>query len=148
VRASERALEEAIARGWSGLVFLAGGDGDDPFPRLVELQRRIGRPIYVVPALLVWSRRPQKLKLALGEILFGAPEAPNRLANALSFLASHRRAFLRLGREVDVAALLRERPDDSDAVAGRKLRGSLHLHLAREFRAAVGPPLKTGSGAR
>jgi glycerol-3-phosphate O-acyltransferase len=148
VRHSRAALDAALSQGHSAVVFLAGARGADPFPGLVELQRRIGRPVLLVPALLVWSRRPQKLTLNLGELLLGAPEAPNRLSNALSFVASHRRAFLRLGREIDVSALLRERPDDSDAVAGRKLRGSLHLHLAREFRAAVGPPLKSADRVR
>ncbi len=148
VRRSRQALEQAIARGDSAVVFLAGAAGPDPFPLLPDLQRRTGRPIFLVPALLVWSRRPQKLKPNLGDILFGAPEAPNRLFNAASFLWSHRRAFLRLGLPIDVSALLRERPEDSDPVAGRKLRGALHLHLAREFRAAVGPPIKSADRVR
>jgi glycerol-3-phosphate O-acyltransferase len=147
-RRSWEALESALSRGDSAVVFLAGAGGPDPFPLLAELQPRIGRPIFLVPALLVWSRRPQKLKRTLGDILFGAPEAPNRLANAASFLWSHRRAFLRLGRPIDISALRRERPHDSDAVTGRKLRGALHLHLAREFRAAVGPPIKSADRVR
>ena len=37
-------------------------------------------PLLLVPALLVWSRRPQKLKWSIRELLFGTPEAPSRLA--------------------------------------------------------------------
>lgn len=148
VRRSRQALESALSHGDAAAVFLAGAGGPDPFPLLAEMQRRIGRPVFLVPALLVWSRRPQKLKPSLADILFGSPDAPNRLANAASFLWSHRRAFLRLGRPIDISALRRERPGDSDAVAGRKLRGALHLHLAREFRAAVGPPIKSADRVR
>src|SRR5512143_1208217 len=57
VRRSRQALERAIARGDSAVVFLAGAAGPDPFPLLPDLQRRTGRPIFLVPALLVWSRR-------------------------------------------------------------------------------------------
>lgn len=148
VRGSRAAFESALSRGDAAVVFLAGAAGEDPFPLLAALQARIGRPVHVVPALLVWSRRPQRLRLDLGELLFGAPEAPNRLANAIAFLKNRRRAFLRLGEPTDVGAFLRGRADDGPAVAGRKLRGALHLHLAREFRAAVGPPLKSAERVR
>jgi len=148
VRASPRALEEALERGHSAVVFLERAQGPDAFPLLATLQRGRERPVLLVPALLVWSRRPQKLKPTLDEILFGHPEAPNRLANAISFLKNRKRAFLRLGAESDLLALRRERPEDSDAVLGRKARSALHLHLAREFRAAVGPPIKSAERVR
>jgi len=145
---SARALEEAVARGEAAAVFLSHAGGPDPFPLLAALQRRLGRPLQLLPAQVVWSRRPQKLKPTLDEILFGQPEAPNRLANLISFLKNRKRAFLRLGRPTDVGALQRERPGDGDAVVGRLLRSALHLHLAREFRAAVGPPIKSAARVR
>jgi len=148
VRASPLALEEAVDRGQSAVVFLEGAREPDAFPLLAALQRGRDRPVFLVPALLVWSRRPQKLRPTLDEILFGSPEAPNRLANGISFLKNRKRAFLRLGKESDLLALGRERPEDSDAVLGRKARGALHLHLAREFRAAVGPPIKSAARVR
>jgi glycerol-3-phosphate O-acyltransferase len=148
VRASQAALEDAIARGQSALVFLGGASGPDPFPLLAALQRRLERPILLVPALLVWARRPQKLKPTLAEILFGTPDAPSRLLNALAFVLNHRRAVLRVGRASDVAAFVRDRPHEPEAVLGRKLRGAVHLHLARDLRAVVGPPLKTAARVR
>jgi len=148
VRRSRGALESALSRGESAVVFLAGAAGPDPFPALSALQRRVGRPILLVPALLVWSRRPRKLKLSLPDILFGTPDAPNRLANAVAFLRNRHRAFLRLGRGTDVRGLQESRPGDDDAVTGRVLRTALHLHLAQEFRAAVGPRIKTADRVR
>jgi glycerol-3-phosphate O-acyltransferase len=148
VEASAAALEEAVARGEASVVFLGRSSGPDPFPLLAQLQRGLGRPIFLVPALLVWTRRPQKLKPTLGEILFGTPGAPSRLANAVGFLLNHRRAVLRMGRASDLSAFLKERPADPDAVLGRKARGALHHHLARQTRAVVGPPLKTAGRAR
>src|SRR5512146_1190779 len=62
VRSSEAELEETVTRGDTALVFLDRARGPDPFPLLVALQRRLDRPILLVPVLLVWTRRPQKLK--------------------------------------------------------------------------------------
>ena len=148
VRPGAAALEAAVARREVTLVFLNRGDATDPFTLLAGLQRRLDHPIFLVPALLVWTRRPQKLKPTVAEILFGTPDQPSRLANAIGFLLNHRRAVLRLGRAADLAAFLAERPAEADAVLGRKARGALHHHLARQVRAVVGPPLKTAARTR
>jgi glycerol-3-phosphate O-acyltransferase len=148
VRSSSAALEEAAQRGESSVVFLTRARGSDPFPLLVALQRRLPRPILLVPALLVWTRRPQKLKPTLGELLFGTPDMPSRFANAVGFLLNHRRAVLRVGRESDLAAFVGEQPQEPDALLGRKVRGALHFHLAHQVSAVVGPPLKTAARIR
>ncbi|HVI73791.1 MAG TPA: 1-acyl-sn-glycerol-3-phosphate acyltransferase [Anaeromyxobacteraceae bacterium] len=148
VRSGAEALTAAIEGGEAAVVFLQGTRGPDPFPLLVALQRRLGRPIHLVPALLVWTRRPQKLKPTLGEILFGTPDQPSRLANALGFALNRRRAVLRLGRASDLSSFVGERREESDAVLGRKLRGALHHHLAMAVEAVVGPPLKSAARVR
>lgn len=148
VRAGPAALAAAVEGGDASVVFLRGARGEDPFPRLVALQRRLDRPIQLVPALLVWTRRPQKLEPTLGEILFGTPDQPSRLANALGFVANRRRAVLRLGRASDLAAFVADRAAESDPVLGRKVRGALHHHLARAVEAVVGPRLKSAGRVR
>jgi glycerol-3-phosphate O-acyltransferase len=135
-------LEDALRRGRSAVVFLDRGSGPDPFPVLAAAQRSLGRPIFLVPALLVWSRRAQRLQWSLSDILFGTPDAPSRLANAIGFILNRERAVLRLGHPSNLADFVAERPSEPDAVVGRKLRGALHLHLAGQLRAVVGPPLK------
>jgi glycerol-3-phosphate O-acyltransferase len=143
VRGSWGAVEGAIRAGDASVVFLGRASGPDPFPLLARLQRELGRPILLVPALLVWARRPQNLAPTLGDIFFGTPDAPRRLANMLGFVLNHRHAVLRLGRAADLATFERERPGEPDAKVARITRGALHLHLAREVRAVVGPKLKT-----
>ncbi len=149
IRRTRRALEDAAARGRSALIFLGTGPGDrDPFTSLAGLQRRIDHPIFLVPFLLVWSRRAQKLKPSLRDILFGSPEEPTAFATAVAFLRNYRRAFVRVGAAVDLRGFVSERAAEPDAVLGRKVRGALHHHLARELRAAVGPPLKAPARVR
>ncbi len=148
VRASRAALEDAVSRGESAVVFLGRARGPDPFPLLVELQRQLGRPVLLVPALLVWTRRPQTLAPTLGELFFGTPGAPSRFANAVGFILNRQRAVFRLGRASDLAVLVSGRAAEPGPVLGRKVRGALHLHLAGQMRAIVGPPLKSPSRVR
>jgi len=148
VRRSRRALEEAARSGDAAVVFLGRPTEKDPFATLVRLQRELFQPILLVPALLVWSRRAQRLEPSPLDVFFGSPEAPSALANAIAFLRNFRRAFLGVGRPLDLKAALAERPGEPDAVLARKVRGVLHQHLAREFRTAVGPPIKAPARVR
>ncbi len=148
VRRSRRAFEEALAAGDAAVVFLGRLNAKDPFAELVRVQRDLFQPVLLVPVLLVWSRRAQKLKPSIWDVLYGSPEAPSTFANAIAFLRNYRRAFFDVGRPVDLKAVLVERAQEPDAVLARKVRGVLHQHLARELRTAVGPPLKAPSRVR
>ncbi|HZZ84656.1 MAG TPA: 1-acyl-sn-glycerol-3-phosphate acyltransferase [Anaeromyxobacteraceae bacterium] len=141
LRSSRAAAEESIAAGESTLVFLE--DGEDPFSGIVGLQRRCRRPVFLVPALLLWSRRAQRLEGSFWDILYGSQERPSRFATLAAFLLNYRNALLRLGAPLDLAAFVAERGDEPDPLLGRKVRGALHHHLARQTRAVVGPPLKS-----
>jgi len=142
---SRRALVDAAARGQStAVVFLNGHEASaPPFEALVELQRSQERPIFLVPLILVWSRRAQRVVPPIWELVWGSPESPTTLPAAVAFLRNYKRAFLRVGRRIDLKSFVHERADESDAMVARKARGTIHHHLARELRAAVGPPLRT-----
>jgi glycerol-3-phosphate O-acyltransferase len=148
VRSSRRAFEEALAAGDSSVVFLGRRDAHDPFSAMVRTQRDLFQPLLLVPVLLVWSRRAQKLKPSIWDILYGSPEAPSAFANAIAFIRNVNRAFFGVGRPVDLKMVIAELGTEPDAVLARKVRGVLHQHLAREFRTAVGPPLKAPSRVR
>ncbi len=142
---STRALVDAAARGQSTAVIFLNSheEAGPPFEALVELQRGQARPVFLVPLILVWSRRAQRVVPPIWELVWGSPESPNTLSAAVAFLRNYKRAFLRVGRPIDLAAFVDERLDEPDALVARKVRGTIHHHLARELRAAVGPPLRT-----
>jgi glycerol-3-phosphate O-acyltransferase len=144
-------FEYARRHGGSALVFLqqtalmrAGGRSgrEDPFPALVGMARKSDRPVFLVPELVVWEKWSVRLKPAWADYVFGTPEAPGFLHSVLAFWRNHKRAQFRVGEPIDLRAFAAENPDDSDAVVARKVRGVLHVHLARETRAVFGPPYK------
>src|SRR5678816_474302 len=144
-------LEFARRKSGSALVFLqttaigrAGGRSgrEDPFPALVALARKSDRPVFLVPELVVWEKWSARLKPAWADYVFGTPEAPGFLHSVLAFWRNHKRAQFRVGNPIDLRSFAAENPGDSDAVVARKVRGVLHVHLARETRAVFGPPYK------
>jgi glycerol-3-phosphate O-acyltransferase len=148
-RHSRRALRQALLDRRSALVFLGEPAAGDAFTTLVSLQRRLDQPIFLVPTLLVWSRRPQTLRRQVfWDLLFGSPEAPSAFATAVAFLRYRGRTFVRAGRPIDLASFLRESAGQRDPVVARKVRGALHQHLSHQTRAIVGPPLRRASRDR
>jgi glycerol-3-phosphate O-acyltransferase len=135
----------------SGLVFLQstalgralGRPGrDDPFPALVALARKSERPVYLVPELFVWEKWNVRLKPAWADYVFGSPEAPGFLHSVLAFFRNYKRAQFRVGEPIDLSELAKRSPEAPDAVLARKVRSTLHVHLARETRTVFGPPFK------
>ncbi|MGO8968398.1 MAG: 1-acyl-sn-glycerol-3-phosphate acyltransferase [Myxococcaceae bacterium] len=141
----------AQRKGGSALVFLQstvlgralGRPGpDNPFPALVALARRSERPVCIVPELFVWEKWNVRLKPAWADYVFGSPEAPGFLHSVLAFFRNYKRAQFRVGEAIDLTALVKAFPDEPDAVLARKVRSTLHVHLARETRTVFGPPFK------
>ena len=119
VRRSRRAFEDAVAAGDATLIFLNRRTERDPFSTLVRLQRDLYQPAFLIPVLLVWSRRAQKLKPSLWDALYGSPEAPSAFANAIAFLRNFRRAVFDVGRALDLKAFLADRAAEPDASVAR-----------------------------
>ncbi len=115
---------------------------EDPFPALVELARKSDRPIFLVPELLAWEKWQQKVTPSVFDRVFGSPEAPGFAHSAATFLRNYRRAQLRVGTPIDLREVLATEGDKPTEVIARKVRSTLHNHLARETRAVFGPPKK------
>ncbi|MBX7101303.1 MAG: 1-acyl-sn-glycerol-3-phosphate acyltransferase [Myxococcaceae bacterium] len=114
----------------------------DPFPALVELARQWDVPIFLVPELFVWEKWNQKLKPSLFDRIFGSPESPGFLHSLGAFLRNYHRAQFRVGEAINLTAFVREHPGELTPTLARKVRSSLHHHLAKETRAVFGPPAK------
>lgn len=142
----------ARRHGGSGLVFLkqsAFGTArgkytrEDPFAALVALARKAEKPVFLVPELFVWEKWNQRLKPGVIDFVFGSPEAPGFLHTLLAFFRNYHRAQFRVGEPVNLKSFIDEHPGESDEVIGRKVRGILHHHLAKQTRSVFGPPTKS-----
>jgi|GEM_PF-45387 len=107
-------------------------------------------PIRVVPQLLVWSQDPDRYRRSrLRSLVFGDPDAPGPARKVINFVLNRRRAFVQLGRPIDLVDFLERQPDNAtpDQLA-RQLRYEIHKSLNREERVIKGPILKPAKRLR
>jgi glycerol-3-phosphate O-acyltransferase len=148
IRRSRPGFAATVEGGSTAVVFLGRERDLAPFVQLLALRAERDRAIFLVPALLTWSRRTPRLHRSVWDRLYGVPEAPSLFANLVAFAQNRHRATFDLGEPVEAGRFAAAHPNaPSEGQAGR-LRARLHLHLAHEFRAAVGPPLKAPSRVR
>lgn len=149
-RTGVEGVVRAAEAGESAMIFLRrpaflrsrGAPADDPFTELVALQRRLDRPLFLIPQILIFKRAPVRLRPGIRDVILGSAEVPGKIHTFVSFLANHRRSVVKVGLPIDLSALAQREAEATDAVVARKARGSLAVGLARELRAVVGPPLK------
>lgn len=153
----DKALSATIAAGQSALLFLRrppglttrGRKGDDVdldlIRTLVEMQRRIDRPIILIPQTFVWTKRPATTRPTLIDLLFGPAEWPGRIRVFLQFILNHKNALLRHGESFDIRAFLDEHQDMTDAEASNAIRYALLRRIERERTVVLGPAKKTST---
>lgn len=149
-RTGKDGMVQSLEAGESVMVFLRrpaflrsrGTPLEDPFAELVGLQRRLDRPIFVLPQILIFKRAPVRLRPGIRDVVLGSAEAPGIFHTLISFLSNYKRSFVKIGLPVEVQKMIEREPAAADAVVARKVRGSLAVGLGRELRAVVGPPLK------
>lgn len=107
------------------------------------------RPIRIVPQLLIWTPSTNRFRKSFWDTVFGNPEAPGRFRKLLNFIINRRRAFVQVGKPIDLLEYLRARADTSDtADLARGLRFEIHRALSLEERVIKGPVLKRAKRLR
>lgn len=157
----DKGLAATIRAGQSALLFLRrppglsargrkGNDLDleldlDLIRTLVEMQRRVDRPIILVPQTFVWTKRPATTRPTFIDLLFGPAEWPGRIRVLLQFVLNYKNALLRSGEPFDIRAFLDEHQDMTDAEASNAIRYALLRRIERERAVVLGPAKKTST---
>ncbi len=155
----EEALAKVLHEQESALLFLrrppslgerpkGQGLDVDLIRTLVEQQRKLDRPILLVPQTFVWTTRPPNKKPTLIDLLFGPSEWPGRVRVFLRFLLNYRNAQITSGQPFDLAVFLAEHQDLTDAQAADRVRYALLRRMERELHIVQGPAKKTASRIR
>ncbi|GAB4111259.1 MAG: hypothetical protein OHK0013_47250 [Sandaracinaceae bacterium] len=156
----DRALGDTLREGASALLFLRrpprasdGGRGRregtatgvDLVRTLVELQRKMEKPIILMPQTLVWTKRQPNKQPTLVDVLFGPSDWPGRARTLLQFLFNYRNALHRGGEPFDLLAFLQDNEDLTDAQAADAVRYALLRRMERERAMVLGPARKTST---
>ncbi len=96
------------------------------------------RPVFLVPQVVFWERRPETGRKTPVDVVFGEADKPRRIRKVVSFLHHHRDGLVSLAEPFDLKAFLREHEGEPVEVTAKKLRWVLLQHIYRERRVVTG----------
>jgi glycerol-3-phosphate O-acyltransferase len=156
----DEALRSTVEEGYSALLFLRrpprmirpqrrGAELEVDLIRvLVACQRRMDRPILLVPQTFVWTKVPGKHRFSLMDAIFGPREYPGRIRVFFQFLFNYRNALLRSGRSFDLGRFVADNVELDDATLADKVRFAMLRRIERERTVVLGPTKKSPARIR
>jgi glycerol-3-phosphate O-acyltransferase len=145
--------KEAIQKGTTFLMFLVDPKGflrhfihaeKDQLQFLLETQREMVRPIFIVPQLILYKKTPEKDYSSLTNILFGYKDHPGVIRKIVLFFRHNRQAFIDFGRPFDLKAYLETQPPERplhDMTV--EIREMLIESIDSQKRVIIGPIMKS-----
>jgi glycerol-3-phosphate O-acyltransferase len=142
---------DAVSNGMTSAIFLSLGMdlGDllgrpeDPMPALFDAQERAARPVQLVPVVVVWSRRPEVLRSAVGRFLLGSQDEPGTLEKLYAVATRNPEALVQAGAPVDLAEYIQRFEGEPPERQVRRLRILLRRYLYQESRVVKGPRVRS-----
>lgn len=147
-------IKQELINGRSGLLSLVEKKGfyrrfvkekADPIRYLIEIQKSIERPIFIVPQLMFFSTKPHRSTPNLIDIIFGTEENPGKIRRIVTLFKKPDNVFVEISEPVNLKEFL--------ALAENRYLGieqqSLHLRrylltqINQHRRSIVGPILKS-----
>jgi glycerol-3-phosphate O-acyltransferase len=145
--------KRAIQQGTTSLIFLVDPKGfvrkfvhaeKDHLQFLLETQKDMDRPIFIVPQLVLYKKTPERDYSSVANIFFGFKDHPGVIRKIVLFFRHNRRAFIDFGRPLDVKGYLkgqsRGRPLPNMAA---EIRQMLIEAIDIQKRVILGPIMKS-----
>jgi len=146
-------FEKAISEGTSALVFLVDPVGftrhfiyaeKDPLTFLLETQKKMTRPIFLVPQLITYKKTPEKSQKGFLDIFFGFREKIGFPRKIILFFRHNRRAFIDFGEPINLKEYLAgEKAHIPPEEMTASVRQTLLESIDRQKRVIIGPVMKS-----
>ena len=143
-----------IKEGESGIFFLVGKRGyyrstvlveNDTLEHLVEAQKQIERPIFIVPLVLLYSRHPEGEQHGPLDLFLNPKKRLGSIRKIMSFITGNPYAAIETGEPINLREIVPELSEDLYQKRKQifELRRKMADSLDEIKRAIVGPVLKT-----
>ena len=146
-------LERAVKDGTSCLISLVDPKGfsrhfiheeKDYLQFLVEIQKTMDTPVFIVPQLVLYKAAPEKETSGLMDIFFGFKDKPGCIRKIVLFFRHNRKAFIDFGTPLDLKAHLEDIDDEQPSVeTARDIRNILIERIDAQKRVIIGPVMKS-----
>jgi glycerol-3-phosphate O-acyltransferase len=117
----------------------------DPVQYLIELQKSTDRPVYIIPQLMFFSKKPHRSNPTLIDILFGSEDKPGRIRRLFALFKNPGNVFFELSEPVNLKSYLQSDSIRSQPLVYQSLmlRRNLLVQLNRHRQSITGPTRKT-----
>lgn len=117
----------------------------DPIQHLVEVQRKIDRPVYLVPVLIFFSKDPIRSNPSLIDILFGPEGKPGKIRRLITLFRKPGKVFVEISDPINLKAFVEEAAGRGRGVEYQSLylRRNLLRQINRHRQSITGPVLKS-----
>jgi glycerol-3-phosphate O-acyltransferase len=142
-------LENTIREGSNAVIHLGGSEWtDDLFAQeailgLINVQKDINTPVFIVPLMITYGRRREKENENLFNILFGQTDDTGALRRIITFLRYSKRATIIPAESINLADFIRDHKDAAVETMYHELRADLIERIDAEKTSIVGPFLKS-----
>jgi glycerol-3-phosphate O-acyltransferase len=129
----------------SSVIYLRGSDSDssaDPLVQLLNAQKALDVPVFIVPLAVTYGPRREKKERPLVEIFFGDQENPGWLRRLIAFIRYQSRTSVIVAEPTDLSQLLNDAGERSSSELASGLRGELIGRIDHDKTAALGPRIK------
>ena len=111
---------------------------------LLEQQKKMDTPIFIVPQLILFKRSPEKEGFRLRDIFFGFKDNPGLIRKVILFFRHSGSTFIDFAEPVNLKAYLEAQPDDKpmDQI-NIELKEELISRIDGQKRIILGPIMKS-----
>ncbi|MGD2271134.1 MAG: 1-acyl-sn-glycerol-3-phosphate acyltransferase [Desulfobacterales bacterium] len=117
----------------------------DPIRYLIEIQKTIDRPIFIVPHLMFFSKDPIRSNPTLIDILFGVEDRPGILRRLITLIKKPGKVFVEVSEPLNLKQFLEQQDISKQSAAQQTTTIRRHLlrQLNRHRQSITGPVLKS-----
>ncbi|MBN2122700.1 MAG: 1-acyl-sn-glycerol-3-phosphate acyltransferase [Deltaproteobacteria bacterium] len=143
----------AIEAGTPALIFLVDPKGflrhfihaeKNHLQFLLETQKELDRPIFIVPQLVLYKKTPERAHPSLASILFGFKDNPGVVRKIALFFRYNRRAVIDFGEPLNLKTWLDTQPPGRPIrELAEEIRGTLIESIDSQKRVILGPIMKS-----
>jgi glycerol-3-phosphate O-acyltransferase len=120
-------------------------DRPDPLVYLIKMQKKIDRPIYLVPQLMFFGKKPLPAVPSLLDTFFGTSQRPGKLRKIVTLFRYPGRIFVELSQPLNLRQWIYQSVNAERTVGHQalQLRRQLLLQHNRHRQSITGPVLKS-----
>ena len=117
----------------------------DPIQYLIDMQKSIDRPIYIIPQLMFFSKTARRENPTLIDILFGPEDKPGNIRKLFTLFKNSGRVFVEVSEPLNLKRYLTltEASDQTTEYQSLLLRRDLLVQLNSHRQSITGPVRKS-----